>query len=173
MKDILKCDKCNLCNNQPPLLDNCKDNADVFWVGLSAKKVKSEMFSYPLASDTNSGKLILEIEKMLPKVIFYKTNIVKCLPLSDNNKLRYPTNSEIYSCIPNLIKEIEVLKPKIIFLLGKLVANSFNDYIKRSNLTFNECKILEIKHPSYICVYKKGELNNYKNEIIEFIGDFL
>jgi len=79
-----------------PLLDEYKDECDVMWVGLSAKKIKEKKYSYPLASDTNSGKVILEIEKMLPNISFYKTNLVKCLPLNEKGKIRYPNNHEIF-----------------------------------------------------------------------------
>ena len=58
------------------------------WVGLSAKRVDDLNNSIPLCNDTNSGKIIELIEQKLQDLKFYKTNLVKCLPLDENNKLR-------------------------------------------------------------------------------------
>ena len=69
MLEIKKCRKCNLCNNQSPLLDKSK-KCDVMWVGLSAKKVDDVDKTIPLCSDTNSGKIIEMIEERLPKIVF-------------------------------------------------------------------------------------------------------
>lgn len=41
IEKICNCNKCNLCKNQKPLLDISK-KPDIFWVGLSAKKINSE-----------------------------------------------------------------------------------------------------------------------------------
>ena len=110
----------------------------------------------------------------MPNISFYKTNIVKCLPLNENGKIRYPNNDEIYSCMPNLILEIETINPKIIFLLGGLVAKSFRNYINRNieyNYLLNDYKVIEIKHPSYVYIYKRKNLIRYTEEIINLIND--
>ena len=53
------CSKCGLCNNQRPLLDSERP-CQVFWVGLSAKKITSEE-ERPLSEQTNTGKLYNDI----------------------------------------------------------------------------------------------------------------
>jgi DNA polymerase len=118
LEEISKCKKCKLCKNQRPLLDK-NNSCDIMWVGLSAKKVEDINKTIPLCNDTNSGKIIEKIENKLNDFRFYKTNLVKCLPLDKNNKLRYPTIEEMNSCIENLLLEINYFKPKIIFVLGK------------------------------------------------------
>lgn len=111
---ISKCNNCNLCLNQPPLLDNlCK--SDIIWVGLSAKRIDNLNKSVPLDNDTNTGRIIQQIEKEMPSFTFYKTNLVKCLPLDENQKLRYPNEDEMNKCINNLLCEIEIVKPKKYF----------------------------------------------------------
>ena len=42
------------------------------WVGLSAKKVENLKIDYPLGEDTNSGKIIKEVEDKLPNVKYIK-----------------------------------------------------------------------------------------------------
>lgn len=90
----------------------------IFLVGLSAKKVMSNA-EIPLSPETNTGMLIQKIENTCCNVITYKTNLVKCLPLTEQQKLRYPNKKEIDSCFGNLLKEIRTMPPKIVFYWGK------------------------------------------------------
>lgn len=122
IEQIRKCQKCGLCFNQKPLLEGKKE-CQIFWVGLSAKIIKNED-EIPLSPDTNTGMLIQKIEQMLGEVDTYKTNLVKCVPLNEQNKLRYPNKKEIDSCFGNLKKEIKELSPRIVFLLGEKVYSS-------------------------------------------------
>ncbi len=167
LEQIKKCKNCKLYQNQQPLIDN-KTKCDVMWVGLSAKKVKNLNEDYPLKEDTNSGKIIKEIETKLPNINYYKTNLVKCLPLDKNKKIRYPSKKEMQACINNLIKEIEVLKPKIIFLLGNNVSTYIEHYFKQEKISINS-KIKKIKHPSYIYIYRKKEKQDYIESIVKII----
>lgn len=171
LKELAKCRNCHLFLNQLPLLDK-KEECDVMWVGLSAKKVEDLKKNYPLEENTNSGKIIKEIEDILPNVNYYKTNLVKCLPLDDKGKIRYPNNKEMNACINNLIKEIEYLKPKIVFLLGNNVANFVENYIRKNNIKLN-INFKKIEHPSYIYIYKRKNKKNYINKLIDEINDTL
>jgi len=66
------------------------------------------------------------------------TNLLKCSVL-DNR----PSNmNEINNCFPNLKKEIELLKPKLLLILGNHVNSVFN------SMNFN-ILIKKIYHPSY------------------------
>ena len=176
--NIRQCNNCTLRCNQPPLIDQ-NTVASVFWVGLSAVKVEDVNLSTPLSSSTNTGKLISEIELLCTSNNFYKTNIVKCLPLNDT-KIRYPTKGEMKSCYHNLELEINILQPALIFLLGKqvsdFVANKFDvkfdkldedfNYLpfKIGNLTF-----IQVHHPSYILVYKRKKVDLYRQKIAQLI----
>ena len=113
LKNIKNCKKCELYNNQSPLLDD-KKVCQVFLVGLLAKKVTFEG-EKPLSSTTNSGKLICNIEEKFDDILTYKTNLVKCVPFDEKMKLRYTNKNEIDICFPNLKREIRELKPKIVF----------------------------------------------------------
>ncbi|MEN8905515.1 MAG: uracil-DNA glycosylase family protein [Clostridiales bacterium] len=184
IKDIEKiksCKTCNLYNNQKPLLDNIKyDRVDVMWIGLSAKLVKDLVLDIPLSVDTNSGNLINEIENENLLIKFYKTNLVKCLPLDNNDKLRYPKQIEIDSCVKHIKSEIDFLKPKIIFLLGNKVSGAIEKHFKiKFNKTFdgyiyksyfNEgILFIPIHHPSYISVYKRKDKQLYIESIQSII----
>lgn len=168
---VKECKNCSLYKNQLPLLDN-QDKCDVMWVGLSAKKVDDLDKNYPLEENTNSGKIIKEIEDKLPNINFYKTNLVKCLPLNEKGKIRYPSVEEMNCCIKNLFIEINLLKPKMIFLLGSNTANFFIKYIDKNNIKVPVI-IKRVKHPSYIYIYKRKYKGVYIDNIIDEIKNTL
>lgn len=163
--NIATCTNCELHKNQKALLDK-PIHADIFWLGLSAKKVENINDSIPLNSDTNTGKIIKEIETRFSNLSFYKSNLVKCLPLN-GKKLRYPTQYEINACKQNFICELLCIRPKLVFCLGQKVFNSIKDL---SNLQeFSFCKFIHIEHPSYIYVYKRKFLNDYIEKVSNLI----
>lgn len=177
LKQIQKCQKCGLYLNQKPLLDTEKE-CQVFWVGLSAKKVLSDTEG-PLSPETNTGALIKQIEDGCEEISTYKTNLVKCLPLTEQHKLRYPNQKEISCCITHLISEINAMSPKIVFLLGEKVYFAVGKYFgikfeKWDEFNFSHIKIgdtyyVPIQHPSYICIYKRKQINEYVNSVRKII----
>ena len=163
-EEIYRCKDCELCKNQRPLIDKCSV-CDIMWVGLSAKKVLDVNKTIPLCNDTNSGKIIEEIENRLVGFRFYKTNLVKCLPLAYNNKLRYPTMDEMNSCIKNLLIEIDYLEPKIIFVLGRKTYNYIYKYFVNNGINID--RLFYIEHPSYIYVYKRKFIDDYIEKVMD------
>lgn len=184
LEKISKCKKCNLYKNQCPLLDH-QAEGKVLWLGLSAKAVDKLEDGIPLDNNTNTGKLIEKVEKLNSDVGFYKTNLVKCLPLSSDEKLRYPSGLEIDACYSNFEKEIEFLKPKLVFLLGGKVSNKIikQKFQKNSSLDkdfkyeyyiLDGVKYIPIHHPSYIHIYKRKKMEDYilsLSSIIKSIHD--
>lgn len=180
-EEIINCKQCGLCKNQSPLLDN-KTACKIFWVGLSAKKISSDD-ERPLSPTTNSGSIIKCIEEKFQDVEMYKTNLVKCLPLDDTGKLRYPNKNEILHCLPNLKKEINELSPKILFLLGNKVINAVGtcysiEFEKINGFNYKIVKyqdkyFVPIHHPSYVYVYKRKNLEDYEKAIETILSDIL
>ncbi len=177
---IKKCRTCDLCRNQRPLLQ-LKTKADVFWVGLSAVRTDVSK-DVPLSANTRTGKLVDDIETLLNDISFYRTNIVKCLPLK-NTKIRYPSIEEMERCYKHLSKEIDYMTPKIILLLGKQVASFIlkSKGIKEFELDegFNYKPIfidgiyyLPVHHPSYVLIYKRKYLQNYTAKIKNFLTHY-
>ena len=80
---------------------------------------------------------------MCGEVITYKTNLVKCLPLTEEQKLRYPNRKEIDSCFEHLVGEIQVMSPKIVFLLGEKVYSSVGKHLKINFEKFTDEELLE------------------------------
>ena len=158
---ITKCNKCDISCNQKPLVENMK-KSDIMFLGISAKMKETED-EMPLSENTNSGKLIKMIEERLLEennnLLCYRSNMVKCVPLNEEGKIRYPDNLEIENCIENLEHELNIVKPKVVVFLGRLVEK----YLKKKiiELGYN---VITIYHPSYIYVYRKKEIEKYVEE---------
>lgn len=151
-------------------MQSTNNKKGVMWVGLSAKDKNSAEDYTPLHTDTNTGKLIAQIEEACCCENSYKTNLVKFAPRDIKGKLRYPTVEECIKDYPKLVSEIDEAKPKVIFLLGIKTATFVLKKIgfKTPKLSY-EYKIFEhenkwyvpIHHPSYIMIYKRKEKDLY------------
>ena len=158
---IIKCNKCDISCNQKPLVNNIRES-DIMFLGISAK-IKEKEDEMPLSENTNSGKLVKMIEERLLEennnLLCYRSNMVKCVPLNEEGKIRYPDNLEIENCIENLEYELNIVNPKVVVFLGRLVEK----YLKKKiiELGYN---VITIYHPSYIYVYRKKEIEKYVEE---------
>lgn len=183
--NIRKCRACGLHLNQLPVVDKNK-KANVFWVGLSSVLITDKENQIPLSPNTKSGALIESIEAPYKQdLLFYKTNVVKCLPLSHpNKKIRYPLRNEMEKCYPNLTFEIEAIKPSVLFLLGKQVANfildkhskkisGFDDDFIYKSFVIDDIQYVPIHHPSFILVYKRNYIRKYKMGISSYFEKIL
>ena len=158
---ITKCNRCSISCNQKPLVENMR-KSDIMFVGISAKMKETEG-EMPLSENTNSGKLIKMIEERLleenSNISCYRSNMVKCVPLDKEGKIRYPNSLEIENCIDNLVYELSIVKPKVVVLLGRLVEK----HLKKKIMELGYNTII-IYHPSYIHVYRKKEIEKYIEE---------
>ncbi len=168
-QEISQCTLCSLYLNQRPLLDT-PDTASVMWVGISAK-AKQSADETPLSSDTISGALIKQVEEASPQHTFYKSNLVKCLPLTEKLKLRKPTATEYACCASNLVREIEAINPRFVVFLGEDVRKAFCKHtgisMAKPDLTnyfpiiYQGRCLVAIPHPSYMSIYKKTQIPLY------------
>ena len=158
---IIKCNRCSISYNQKPLIDILR-KADIMFVGISAK-IKETEDEMPLSENTNSGKLIKMIEERLLEenhnISCYRSNMVKCVPINEKGKIRYPDILEIENCIDNLVYELSIVKPKVVVLLGRLVEKHLKKKIIEKGYN-----TITIYHPSYIHVYRKKEIEKYVEE---------
>jgi len=170
------CKTCGLYLNQLPVLDFLK-SSHIFWVGLSAVQFDKGIEQLPLSPTTRTGALINTIEETLKtEISFYKTNLVKCVPLKGDGKIRYPIEHEMEKCFPNFQFELDTLNPSVVFLLGKQVSSfvlkklgvkeiSLPENFKYKAIEVNGTFFVSIHHPSYILVYKRKQLNSYIKNI--------
>ena len=122
-KQVTQCTKCELSktrNNSVPGKGNFK--SDVIFVGEAPGK-NEDMKGEPFIGITGK-KLSIALENAgITRDYVYITNIVKCRP----PKNRVPTTNERDTCQNYLKKEIEIIKPKIICILGNTAFNSLLD----------------------------------------------
>jgi len=164
-KQVTQCTKCELSktrNNSVPGKGNFK--SDVIFVGEAPGK-NEDMKGEPFIGIAGK-KLSIALENAgITRDDVYITNIVKCRP----PKNRVPTTNERDTCQNYLKKEIEIIKPKIICVLGNTAFNSllngkeiikFRGKIVRKN---NQLYFLTI-HPA-ATIYNQKLISVLKKDI--------
>jgi len=164
-KQVTQCTKCELSktrNNSVPGKGNFK--SDVIFVGEAPGK-NEDMKGEPFIGIAGK-KLSIALENAgITRDDVYITNIVKCRP----PKNRVPTTNERNTCQNYLKKEIEIIKPKIICILGNTAFNSllngkeiikFRGKIVRKN---DQLYFLTI-HPA-ATIYNQKLINVLKKDI--------
>lgn len=85
-------------------------------------------------------------------------------------------------CFPNLEEELERHKPKVVFLLGKQVANFVARHFLDERLQqdsafgyepirFNGCLFVPVYHPSYMLVYQRQHIDKYISSIRSYFPE--
>ena len=164
-KQVTQCTKCELSktrNNSVPGKGNFK--SDVIFVGEAPGK-NEDMNGEPFIGIAGK-KLTIALENAgITRDEIYITNIVKCRP----PKNRVPTITERDTCKNYLRKEIEIIKPKIICILGNTAFNSllngkeiikFRGKVVRKN---NQLFFLTI-HPA-ATIYNQKLINVLKRDM--------
>lgn len=146
------CKNCDLSNFRNTIVfGEGNINADLMFVG-EAPGEEEDKLGKPFVG--KAGVLLnkIIIAMGLSRENVYITNVVKCHPLAN----RTPTDEEILTCTPNLIKQINAIKPKVIVSLGGPATCFFYDKkIKISSLRgsffeWNNIKIMPTFHPAYL-----------------------
>lgn len=181
LERISMCHRCTLFVHQPPLLDT-RRTATIMVVGLSAKIIHNST-EIPLDNCTKSGHLVSRMEEIAKQngYTLYRTNLVKCVPLDENRKLRYPTLKEIDLCFENLLLEMEQLNPRIIIFFGRIVRTAFEERLmlhmkETENGQFSICKAhgrcyIATYHPSYV-MRSSTRIKQYLESYSVFINRF-
>ena len=115
INEIMSCRKCPLHKyrkNPVPGEGSCK--AEIMFVG-EAPGAREDEMGRPFVGA--AGKLLTELLESigLKRSEVYITNVVKCRPPTN----RDPTEEEISACSPYLLRQIRIIRPKIIVALGR------------------------------------------------------
>ena len=119
-KSISLCKKCSLGHTRNKFVfGNGDPNADLMLIG-EAPGEEEDLKGEPFVGRAGKllNKILAAIDKNRSDGVFI-TNVLKCRP--PNN--RDPLLSEVDKCEPHLIKQIEIIKPKLIVALGKISGN--------------------------------------------------
>ena len=155
-KQVTQCTKCELSktrNNSVPGKGNFK--SDVIFVGEAPGK-NEDMNGEPFIGIAGK-KLTMVLESAgVTREEVYITNIVKCRP----PKNRVPTTDERNTCQNYLEKEIEIIKPKIICILGN---TAFNSLLNGNEITKFRGKIAKKNNQLYfLSVHPAATIYNQK-----------
>ena len=166
------CINCTLCN-----LSKTRTNV-VFGEGNPKAKL---MFigEAPGEQEDKSGRpFVGRAGKLLTKIIsnvlnlsredVYITNIVKCRP--PNN--RVPTIEEAIKCKPYLLKQIDIINPKILVCLGKTAFMYLMDSdlpitkVRGRVFELKEKKVIPTFHPSYLLRNPSAKKDAFKDFLL-------
>jgi len=152
-KECLNCKKCNLCNTRTNVVfSDGLPNSKLVLVG-EAPGYWEDMKGLPFVG--RAGQLldkIFECVGLSRKKDVYICNTIKCRPPEN----RDPEPKEKEACKYYLDKQLEILKPKILLICGRVALNTFlpdKGSITRVRGQWFEGKygkMMPIFHPSYL-----------------------
>ena len=149
-EEIRKCTKCRLYKSRTNAVPGEGPyDAKILFLGQAPGKIEDEL-GRPFVG--RSGKLldeILETIKIERNLVFI-TSCLKCFP----PKNRSPKSDELKTCKPYLLKQIELIRPKIIITLGNYALQTLLgkkltvSKIHGKPQEFNSIKIFPTYHPA-------------------------
>lgn len=101
-------------------------------------------------------------------------NVVPIIPLDENNNIRKPSVEEIKYFFPKTIEFLELLKPKIIILLGKSASSIFDKNLVLGQIkNWKQYNLFFIYHPSYYLRRGKKGFEDTLKKLKCFLKKFL
>jgi len=152
-KQALECHLCNLSKSRTHVVfGEGNAQADIMFVG-EAPGASEDSRGKPFIG--RSGDLLtkmIENVLMIPRSEVYISNIVKCRP-ADNAE---PTPTEAHTCNPYLLKQLELIKPRIVVALGATAYhylsgdNSAISKVRGTVHTQEGYTLIPTYHPAYL-----------------------
>ena len=173
-EEALQCTKCQLAMSRNKLVfGEGNENAGIFIIG-EAPGYDEDRQGRPFVG--KSGQLL---DKILAACGFnrrehiYIGNILKCRPPGNRN----PSLEEAATCMPYLMRQIEIIDPKIIILLGATALKYMIDpdlritKIRGQWTEHNGRLYMPVYHPSALLrnpALKKETWEDYKNVVRKY-----
>ena len=149
---VKECTKCDLCKNRTNVVFGVGNpDADLMFVG-EAPGYYEDVQGEPFVG--KAGQLLTKIIESIgmKRGDVYIANILKCRPPDNRN----PSANEIVMCSPHLIRQIEIIRPKIICALGTFAAQTLLDTketigkLRGRFFEYQSTKFLATYHPAYL-----------------------
>jgi len=176
-KQAQNCHLCDLSKSrQKVVFGEGNPHADILIIGEG-----------PGATEDSAGKPFVGrsgelLSKMLENVLglsradVYISNIVKCRP--PNN--RVPTPTEAHTCQPYLLKQIELIQPKLILTLGATAYHYLTGddtgitKVRGTVHTYGNATLIPTYHPSYLLRNPSAKKEVFEDllKIKELMKDF-
>ncbi len=151
-EQVKRCTKCELCKNRTNVVFGVGNpDADLMFVG-EAPGYYEDKQGEPFVG--KAGQLLTKIIESIgmKRDDVYIANILKCRPPENRN----PDANEILLCSPHLIRQIEIIRPKIICALGTFAAQTLLDTketigkLRGKFFEYQSTKFLATYHPAYL-----------------------
>ncbi len=166
-ENVIKCTKCDLCKTRTNAVPG-KGNfqSDVIFVGEAPGKNEDQKGEPFIGVAGKKLSVALE-EAGISRDDVYITNVVKCRP--PNN--RVPTTNERDTCKEYLKQEIDIIKPKLICILGN---TAFNSILGGSEITKFRGKVVRKDNLLYFLtihpaatIYNQKLIDVLKSDIVK------
>ncbi len=164
-RQIQQCKKCDLYKNRKQaVLGEGNPNSPLMFIG-EAPGGDEDKLGRPFVG--RAGKLLTKLIEAAghKREEFYITNICKCRP--PNN--RTPTPWEMEACFPYLEQQLQIIKPKVLCLLGATAARAFlkrNVAITKergSIINWNDKLLYLTYHPAYVLRNPNAEITLFED----------
>lgn len=172
---VIKCRKCDLCKTRIlPVVGQGNHRAKAMFIG-EAPGANEDKTGVPFCG--SSGRILDELFQSIgyKREDAYVCNILKCRPPSNRDPL--PKEKEV--CVPYLIEQIEIIKPKVICPMGNhataflLTEFGLSDEIMgiskihgkvfEAKASFGKFKIVSLYHPAVV-VYNANTKDDLKKD---------
>ena len=149
--EINNCNRCKLCDSRTnTVFGEGNPKAELMFIGEGPGRDEDEQ-GRPFVG--KSGQLLTKMINAMGyrREDVYIANVVKCRP--PNNRTPLPNEAEV--CMPFLLRQIEIIKPKVIILLG---AVPLKYLLNKTGITkihgewfdFNGIKTIASFHPAFL-----------------------
>jgi uracil-DNA glycosylase len=151
-EDIGDCTRCKLSKGRTKIVFGTGNpNADLMFVGEGPGR-DEDLSGEPFVG--RAGRLLTDMIKAmgLQREDVYIANVVKCRPPEN----RLPEKDEITTCSPFLMRQIDVIKPKVICTLGSCSAQMLLQTtqgiskLRGEWFDFRDSKLMPTYHPAYL-----------------------
>jgi len=169
--EVRKCTLCKLSEDRANAVPGeGSGSAKIMFIGEAPGRSEDEQ-GRPFVGA--AGKLLTEAlqEAGLSREDVFITNVVKCRP--PNN--RVPAEEERSACRPYLERQIKLINPKIICILGR---TAYESLLEGSSITSNRGKLVRhgnrfyflTVHPAAV-IYNPGLKSLFKKDIINLVNE--
>ncbi len=150
--EVAPCTKCDLCKTRTQtVFGSGNKNAEWMFIG-EAPGQSEDLQGLPFVG--KAGQLLTEMLRAigLDREQVFIANVVKCRPPAN----RDPSSIEIETCKPYLLRQLALLKPKIIVVLGRVAAQALLNTdepigkLRGRMHSLNDTPVVVVYHPAYL-----------------------
>jgi len=176
-EEVIKCQGCQLCKTRNfPVIGQGNHDAKIMFIG-EAPGANEDKTGVPFCGEAGQVLILLLSSAGLKREDVYIANILKCRPPAN----REPAPEEVEACAAYLLRQISIIEPKVIAVLGNhsthFILEHFGvpenklgisklrgkKFAVQDPLTRKHYTIIPLYHPA-VAVYNRHLLDNLKND---------